>query len=290
MNGNNEQEMNGNNETINDNPLILDGEIIIEEPEQIDVTFPDKRNAKVLRMTGTGLMIEYPYRPGQILKNAWPCDPWLHALEIEKTVYRRLGSHPNLARVAEITDYGIYFEKEELGDLRTYYEGGGEATLSEKVKWCYDLCQVVQYVHEHNIRHADLNGRNFLISSSRNIVLCDFAGSSIDGKPAVTLGEPGYRHPDRELARGPTMRSEIHSLGSSIYEIVKGERTYPQFDSINEKGLITKEIQAGNYPDVTNLTLRDIISKCWNGSYESAGEVAEAIANSDVYRQFHATK
>lgn len=47
---------------------------------------------------------------------------------------------------------------------------GGEATLHERVSWCRDVAKVLGWVHEKNVRHADLSGRNLLIDSKRKIL------------------------------------------------------------------------------------------------------------------------
>jgi hypothetical protein len=38
-------------------------------------------------------------------------------------------------------------------------------------------------------------------------------------------------------------------------------------------------IRQGKYPDVTQVDLGDIITKCWSGEYTSAKEVADDINN-----------
>jgi serine/threonine protein kinase len=93
--------------------------------------------------------------------------------------------------------YGIWLERAAHGCLREYYMKGGEATPEEKLRWCTDVCRVLQFVHDNNIRHADMSGRNLLLTAERRILLCDFAGSAIDDQKATIVAEDGYRHPDR---------------------------------------------------------------------------------------------
>jgi serine/threonine protein kinase len=51
--------------------------------------------------------------------------------------------------------YGIYYKRAMTGCLRLYYKDGGTATLEEKIKWCQDVADVLEYVHQKNVRHAD---------------------------------------------------------------------------------------------------------------------------------------
>lgn len=117
-------------------------------------------------------------------------------------------------------EYGICLERAEHNCFRKNYMDGGTATISNRIQGCRDLAEVGDYVHQHSVRYGDLTGRNILLASSRNILLCDFAGSPIDGDVALVVAEPRFRHPDRSEYLQPTLRSEFHSLGSTFLEIV----------------------------------------------------------------------
>ena len=115
-------------------------------------------------------------------------------------------------------EYGIYLERAAHDCLLEYYIDGGTATMAERIKWSRDVVEVLEYVHRNNVRHADVSGRNLLLDSARNVLLCDFDGSSVDIDMAIVIAGAGYRHPDRDEFLLPNMRSELHSLESTIYE------------------------------------------------------------------------
>lgn len=134
------------------------------------------------------------------------------------------------------------------------------------------------------IRHADLSGRNLLIDLARGVLLCDFAGSSIDDDQATVVAETGFRHPDEREYRPPTIRAEIHALGSTIYEIVTGRKPFHEKTEEQERE-VEKLMEEGKYPDVSELPLGDVIVKCWKreGYFTSAADVAEEIARSSTF-------
>lgn len=169
--------------------------------------------------------------------------------------------------------YGIWLEWAAYGCLRQYYMNGGEATLHERINWCRDVAKVLGWVHEKNVRHADLSGRNLLIDSKRRILLCDFSGSSIDDEKATIKAEAGYRHPDKDEYSLPTIRCEIHALGSTIYEIITGREPHQGID----KEDVALLIEEGNYPLLDGIPLGDVIRGCWKGDFSSATEVTDAI-------------
>ncbi|KAH8167629.1 hypothetical protein CIB48_g654 [Xylaria polymorpha] len=261
-------------------------------------------NTTVIIRAGYSVVCEIKDRPGVVLKVPLPFEEYEEAIEIEKRAYRRLGKHPNLANVIGMDEWGIYLERAEPGCLRLYYKEGGEATPEERIKWCQDLARVLHYVHQNNIRHADLSGRNLLLDSARNILLCDFSGCSIDDDKAPIIAEIGFRHPEKREYRLPTIRAEIHSLGSTIYEIVTGRKPFQERLAKHERGILTlteqdREIQKlaekerevqrlmeeGKYPNVSKLPLGDVMAKCWkrDGFYGSAADVAEDITRSGMF-------
>jgi len=91
---------------------------------------------------------------------------------------------------------------------------------------------------------------------------------------ATVIAESGYRHPNKCEYRKPTIRGEIHTLGSTIYEIITGTQPHEALEDWE----VDKLIEEGKYPDVRVVPLGGVISKCWNGEFKSAAEVAQEIA------------
>ncbi|OAA67859.1 Protein kinase-like domain protein [Niveomyces insectorum RCEF 264] len=218
-------------------------------------------NAKTLFITGCGIIYVVPERPNELVKVPKPFEYAKRDHEIERRVYRRLGTHRNIVRVVDMDQYGIYLERAAHGSLREYFMGGGNAELGERILWCRDVAGVLAFVHRKGIRHADLSGRNLLIDARRTILLCDFAGSSIDGEKATILAESGFRHPDKREYVPPTIRAELHALGSTVFEIVTGAQPYQGLEDHE----IDQRLAAGQYPDVSEMPLGDVVAKCWQG-------------------------
>ena len=208
------------------------------------------------------------------------------AVDMEARIYERLGPHANLVRVLRKDDYGIYMERAQHGCLRVYYMEGGAATPAERLRWCEDVARVLHHVHARGVLHRDLSGRNLLLDAARNLLLCDFSGSSMDGtkSPMPTAHETGFAPPASDECPATPLRAELHALGSTIFEIVTGLKPFVeehrQWDS---DSVIDRLMLDGKYPDVSHLPLGDVIAKCWtwNGDgFASAAEVADAIADS----------
>jgi serine/threonine protein kinase len=201
--------------------------------EDITVTWAlNPRGTELLAWGGSGYIFYWPGNTTEVMKLPTTDPSSIEDIEIEKRIYNRLGSHPNIVPCLRVTETGpvpvcaehIVLKRAEHGTIRQYFQDGGTATVDERIKWCQDIAKAVQHVHSHDIRHGDIGGRNVLLDSSRSVLLCDFAGSGIDGKPPRVRAEEGFKHPVLEENRNGTMRSELHALGSTIYEIITFKR------------------------------------------------------------------
>ncbi|KAK3320545.1 kinase-like domain-containing protein [Cercophora scortea] len=231
---------------------------------------------KLLMMGGSGATFTFADRPGQVSKLPYHQAAPTANVEVEKRIYKRLGSHPNIIPCLGIDADAIHLELAEHGCLRLYFREGGTATTEERVRWARDLAGVIQYLHDHNVRQVDIGGRNILLDAERNIRLCDFAGSSIDDVAPTVVAQDGFRHPDDDEALRGTLRAEIHAIGSTIYEIMTSTCPHRREEE-EEVGRALDLMRAGVYPDVAGVVLGRVIAACWRGEYASAREVAEGI-------------
>ncbi|OAA60574.1 Protein kinase-like domain protein [Niveomyces insectorum RCEF 264] len=240
-------------------------------------------NVKIFFRSGFGVVYQSREHPERLCKVPLPLKSYLAMHETERRIFTRLGEHgghPNLVRVTGMDDHGIWMERALYGCLRVFYDqnGGPSAVpvpLATRLQWCEDVARVLSFVHSHGVRHADLSGRNLLVDADMRILLCDFSGSAIDDQKAAISAEAGYRYPsETDEDRFPSMRSELHALGSTLYEIVAAQEVHAG----QAKEVVEQLIKDGKYPDVADLALSTVIQKCWRGEYTSADEVANAIA------------
>jgi serine/threonine protein kinase len=109
-----------------------------------------------LSACGSGGIYYSPDNPTEVLKLPSNADRSIKAIEIEKRIYQRLGSHPNIVPVIRIDDTGILLRRAEHGSLREFFRKGGTATMDERILWCQDIAAALQYVHEHGIKQVDI--------------------------------------------------------------------------------------------------------------------------------------
>ncbi|KAE8153609.1 kinase-like protein [Aspergillus avenaceus] len=181
------------------------------------------------------------------------------AYNIEIRAYERLGDHPHIAKIREVTEDGIVIERGEC--LRQKIQDKElQITMQTKLCWAQETAAGLHYIHTKNIIHADVGCHNLLLDQSGHIKFIDFGGSGIDNEVATT---------------------DIFAFGSTLFEIETGEKPYQELEKTLAPGKLIKRVEhlftMGEYPRVDMLVLGGIILHCWNGDYCSMDEVSRDI-------------
>ncbi|KAI1919954.1 hypothetical protein LOZ65_004233 [Ophidiomyces ophidiicola] len=179
--------------------------------------------------------------------------------DIEKRAYERLQGHPNILRCfgqsppeCTLLQGALAFEfhpngtfKDHLGQLNKY---PGRNRF-----------QCPSYVHSCHIVHGDLGLHNLLLRDDGEIVLCDFAGSGLDGKGSYVAHATRYSDP-LCLKEYPDEQNGVFALGTLLYELDQGRL----LDGLSD-GEIDARLRKGQFPDLSmiSLPLRSVIEKCW---------------------------
>jgi serine/threonine-protein kinase len=145
--------------------------------------------------------------------------------------------HENLVQGITVgTDDGLYYfvmeyvEGESVGDrLRRC----GRFSEHDAVQIGRGVGRALECARRHGIVHRDIKPDNIMIDAEGRIKLCDLGLARPFGRPTnvttsgIALGTPRYISP--EQARGDPMvdhRSDIYSLGITLYHLVVGEAPF----------------------------------------------------------------
>jgi serine/threonine protein kinase len=142
--------------------------------------------------------------------------------------------HPNLPRVTDhfsIPDQGQYLVMDFVygEDLKDRIEKHGILTEKEARLIGAAICDALTYLHhqEPRIIHRDIKPGNIKISPNGDVFLVDFGlAKQISPEQETTTGAqaltPGYAPPE-QYGQGTEPRSDIYSLGATLYASVTGE-------------------------------------------------------------------
>jgi len=156
--------------------------------------------------------------------------------------------HPNLPRVTDhfvIEQRGQYLVMDyiEGEDLRQRMDHLGPCAEQEAIVIGVSLCDALIYMHTRKptVLHRDIKPGNVKITPQGNIFLVDFGlAKVVHGRQATTTGAramtPGYSPPEQYGTARTDPRSDIYSLGATIYSALT--------DIIPEDGLARAMDQA----------------------------------------------
>ncbi len=149
--------------------------------------------------------------------------------------------HPNVARVfSSGEDRGLHYiayEYVEGRNLRDRIRQTGRIDPAEAVYYTIQLAEALVHLSAMNVVHRDIKPSNILIGRNGRVKLvdlglarCQLSEESVELTVAgTTLGTFDYISP--EQAKDPRtvdVRSDIYSLGCTLYHMLTGEPPYPE--------------------------------------------------------------
>ncbi|OAG42279.1 hypothetical protein AYO21_03447 [Fonsecaea monophora] len=196
----------------------------------------------------------------------------------ECNVLRRLGKHPNAVELLDVQDRTIVLQAGRC--LREILKEG-DISDEQQEKWIRGLACGLQYVHENNVIHADLNAANAIVSGDDVAMWLDFGGSQIDDQEALAnYDEYSYRSP--EYPDPPVSRAmDIFAFGCTVFEIETGAPPFwnetKHMSQDGRMSYVEDMYRQRLFPSAENLRFGPIIMGCWQGRYESMSDLEQDL-------------
>jgi serine/threonine protein kinase len=86
------------------------------------------------------------------------------------------------------------------------------------------LCEILDYIHRHDVIHCDLKPGNIIIADDGSPHIIDFGIAQAPAWFSSKTGTPEYMAPEQILGDKVDARTDIYSLSAVLYEIVTGVR------------------------------------------------------------------
>jgi eukaryotic-like serine/threonine-protein kinase len=149
----------------------------------------------------------------------------------EEEIGRRL-DHPGVMKVFPKEDSDQVYMVMEWVDgklLRQLLQQERKLPLEQTVSILLQMCDVLEYVHKHDVVHRDLKPENVMIDDQGRIKLIDFGIAASAGARRLTfanfsktMGTPDYISPEQVKGKRGDVRSDIYALGVMLYEMSTG--------------------------------------------------------------------
>jgi hypothetical protein len=145
--------------------------------------------------------------------------------------------HPNILRVLDVGGEGdeppfIVMELVRGHSLLAELEQRGPL-LAELVA-CFGvvLAEALAVAHAAGIIHRDIKPANVMLSTAGRVLLTDFGVARLETedslvtKTGAVLGTPAYMSPEQATGDTATSKSDLYSLGATLYQLATGTLPY----------------------------------------------------------------
>jgi eukaryotic-like serine/threonine-protein kinase len=164
----------------------------------------------------------------------------------------------------------------------------GAISVPEAVSYICQVLDALSYAHAQGVVHRDIKPANMMVTSESQVKLTDFgiARSRNDQTltaAGTTTGSLSYMSPEQVNGEPTDARSDLYSVGISLYEMVTGQRPF-QADSdfaimvahLNEAPRPPIELQPALGSELNEIILTSI-AKNPQLRFQSAAEFRDAL-------------
>lgn len=270
----------------------LEPSCITEEYSEIDCILPDHIGKyKILELIGFGGMgkiykAEHPDLKIPIalksLKKEFANDERACGRFIRSAKICARISHPNVVRI-----YDCGYSEEDLYLVMEYIDGGSVQDLLEKkgklspeetVQIAIGVCTGLIEAESRKIVHRDIKPENIMFDANGTVKLLDLGLAKISGDARIneetkfaetlintSLGTAEYMSPEQALdAKSCDCRSDIYSLGATMYHLLTGKYPFGSGDPVElkRKHALEELVPPGEHNKLVPPALDQIIMKC----------------------------
>ena len=207
-------------------------------------------------------------------------------------------SHPNIVNIYDVVDEGtlhyIVMELIEGITLKNYITKKGCLDVKEAIGVAISVAQGIAAAHEQGIIHRDIKPQNIIIARDGKVKVADFGiarAASSQTLSATAVGSVHYISPEQARGGYSDVRSDIYSLGITLYEMASGRVPFQGDNTVTvalahlEEPITPPSYYNENIP----VGLENIILKCtekkpeyrYASMQEVISDLRKALVNPD---------
>lgn len=181
-------------------------------------------------------------------------------------------SHPNIVSVYDVGEedgfYYIVMELVEGMTLKKFIERKGKLDVKEAIGISLQIASGMEAAHAKNIIHRDIKPQNIIISREGKVKVADFgiakAATSNTIAAGQAIGSVHYISPEQARGGYSDEKSDIYSLGITLYEMLSGKMPFAAENTVSvallhiqEEAIPLRELNEDLPPSVEK-----IVQKC----------------------------
>jgi len=210
-------------------------------------------------------------------------------------------SHPNVVRIYDIGLHGgaLPFYAMELlqgRDLGKIIRDSGPLSPTQAASIFIEVCAGLGYVHERGIIHSDIKPSNIFVldkvgASGAKVKVVDFGIVSFtrtkysDDQSEDIHGTPFYMSPEQCMGQSVDSRSDIYSLGCTMFEALTGNLPFIGKNpnetmemQVRDKAPTLSEKAGGHeFPEVLEAIIAKTMAKEPAERYQTMAQLAQEL-------------
>jgi len=148
-------------------------------------------------------------------------------------------NHPNIVQVYDFGEEGdiayLVMEFIKGKELKNFFDANERFDLKEAVRVMGELCDALDFAHQHGIVHRDIKPANVMLDHQARTKLTDFGvarvtdsdKTSVERTQAGTMvGTPAYMSPEQITGGNIDRRTDVFSAGIILYQFLTGEKPF----------------------------------------------------------------
>ncbi|MCB1048956.1 MAG: serine/threonine protein kinase [Acidobacteria bacterium] len=165
----------------------------------------------------------------------------------------------------------------------------GRMSERKAIKICIDTCMALEYAHGKGVVHRDIKPDNILVDRMGSGIVTDFGIAKAADQTRLTaagtfMGTARYVSPEQALGQEIDGRSDLYSLGVTLYEMVTGRVPFESdawmtvlYQHIHEAPSPPEAFNAQIDRDLQRVILR-MLEKKPEKRFQNARECAEVLS------------
>lgn len=202
--------------------------------------------------------------------------------------------HENIVSVYsfEQTDGITYLVMEYIPgkNVRDIVTQNGPLSIEDALSYAIQMASALEHINEKGIVHRDIKPSNVLITPDGTVKVIDLGLAKCKSDPqteltqlGATLGTFDYISPEQALdSRNVDIRSDIYSLGCSLFFMLTGQPPYPEGTGLQKllrhQGIAPPNVQdfRSDVPD----RFAEIIMRCMSKVADKRYQTPQALSKS----------